>query len=91
MKTVLGALGITAPFLIGCKAVDDPDAWKVPATDPRGAIISAEGENIEPSLEFAIDAQRFYLKRLYQKANPKQQNEFRAMQRYRLAETVLSV
>lgn len=87
MKRVFGLLVITAAFLVGCpNHVDDIETWTVAATDPilgvgHGAIINAEGKTIDPSPEFVIEAQRFYLKGLYQRANEQQRAEFKATQR----------
>jgi len=90
MKRVLGLLVITAAFLIGCKTdqydVDDIETWKVAATDPissvgEGAIINAEGKIIDPSPATVIEAQHFYLKSLYQRANEQKRAEFKATRR----------
>ena len=64
------------------------ETWKVPADDPvstvgHGGIWDAKGREIEPSPEFVIDAQRFYLKRLYQESDQKLQTELKAkLQRF---------
>jgi hypothetical protein len=88
MKRVPGFFVITAIFLISCNRgqYDDIETWTVAATDPilavgHGAIINAEGNNIDPLPEFVIEAQRFYLKGLYQQANEQQRAEFKATQR----------
>jgi hypothetical protein len=91
MKIVLSLLVITATFLIGCKDnkyhVDDIETWTVAATDPistvgHGAIIDTEGKMITPSPEFVVEAQRFYLKSLYQRASEQQRAEFKVTQQH---------
>lgn len=86
MRKVLVLLGITTAFLIACKTnVPDIERWEVSSTDPvsttgHGAIFDASGNEIDPSPEFVIEAQRFYLKQLYQRASKRQRDEFRALQ-----------
>jgi hypothetical protein len=58
----------------------DIESWKVAAADPvsvvgHGAIWDAQGKEITPSPEFVIEAQRFYLKELYQQADEKTKAE----------------
>src|SRR5262245_43799367 len=88
MKTIPGLLVITASLLVQAAQyrVDDIETWKVAENDPigtvgHGAIFNIEGKEIDPSPDFVIDAQRFYLKHLYQRANERQQAEFRAKPR----------
>lgn len=89
MKRILSLLVLTAVFFLGCRdtyQVDNLETWTVSATDPisavgHGGVFNAEGKEIDPSPEFVIEAQRFYLKRLYQRANEQQRAEFKAMQR----------
>jgi hypothetical protein len=86
MRRILGAFAVTTVFLIGCRTMEDPENWNVAASDPilavgHGAIVSAGGQEIEPSADFVIDAQRFYLKRLYEQANVQQKTDFKARQR----------
>jgi hypothetical protein len=87
MNKVLCLLVISPLFLIGCSTgqYDDIETWTVAKTDPilamgHGAIVNAEEKIIDPSPEFVIEAQRFYLKGLYQRANKQQQTEFNATQ-----------
>jgi hypothetical protein len=47
----------------------------------HGTILDAQGREIDPSPEFVIGAQRFYLERLYHQANDQQRAEFEAKQR----------
>jgi hypothetical protein len=57
----------------------------VATTDPistvgHGAILDSKGNEIDPSPEFVIYAQHFYLKRLFELADDKLRAEFKAMQ-----------
>jgi len=87
MDRFLGLLLVAAFVLFGCtKQLDDISKWEVVATDPilavgHGAFFGAEGKRIDPSPEFVIEAQRFYLKRLYLAANEKQRAAFDAVRR----------
>jgi hypothetical protein len=65
--------------------------WRVPSTDPvgavgHGAILDAEGREIDPSPDFMLDVQRFYLKKLYLQADERQRAELNAKHQ-RLQET----
>jgi hypothetical protein len=65
--------------------VEDIDTWTVVATDPiltvgHGVLLSREGNEIAPTPEFVIEAQRFYLKGLYQQASKEQRDELKAKQ-----------
>src|SRR2546423_1548160 len=57
----------------------------IAGTDPisavgHGAILDAQGIEIDPSPEFVIGAQRFYLERLQRQATDQQRAEFEAKQ-----------
>jgi len=61
------------------------ESSKVATTDPistvgHGAILDSKGNEIDPSPEFVIDAQHFYLKRLFELADDKLRAEFKAKQ-----------
>jgi hypothetical protein len=76
------ALGV----LSACRSrenLSDISSWSAPSADPvltvgHGAIIDAQGREINPTPEFALNAQRFYVKKLYDQAQQAQRDELRA-------------
>lgn len=57
--------------------------WKVPATDPilavgHGAFFDAKGQEFRPSASQVIEAQRFYIRRLYLASDRETQTRFTA-------------
>lgn len=83
MKRITGLLCIAFVVLVGCKtSLPDIETWRISETDPvlavgHGAIFDASGKEIDPTPAFTIEAQRFYLKSIYQRSKPQQ----RALQR----------
>ena len=89
MKRMLAGLAIAGLAFVGCQGPErsayDIEKWKVAASDPvltvgHGALFDASGNQFEPSPEFVVDAQRFYLKKLYEQAREPQRVEFKARQ-----------
>lgn len=80
-------LCIATVILIGCKTnLPEIETWQIPARDPistvgHGAILDATGKEIDPPPEFVIEAQRFYLRSLYQQASRQQRAEFNDRQK----------
>lgn len=73
-------------FLNSCRrsveSLSDISSWKGPSTDPistvgHGGIMDAQGREIDAKPEFILDAQRFYVRRLYSEARDAQQAELR--------------
>jgi hypothetical protein len=86
------AILLLALSIAGCEkeksqeVSEDISAWRVAESDPiatvgHGAIFNHEGEEINPSPEAVIDAQRFYLKKLYGLMDERRRGEFIAAQR----------
>jgi len=72
-------------MLAGCPgphvSSDKIEDWKVAETDPvvtvgHGVLFGPDGKPIDPSPEFVLDAQRFYLKRLYTQGGERQRATF---------------
>lgn len=85
MKRITCLIVLASSVLFGC-ATSRIENWKVGAKDPiatvgHGGVFNAEGKQIEPSAGFVIDAQRYYLKRLYLEANDEQRRAFTEKQR----------
>ncbi len=85
MRRIFLSLAIAAIFSTSASLGEFSDIarWNVPSTDPisavgHGAILDAEGRAINPSPDFVLDAQRFYLKKLYLQADERQRAELNA-------------
>jgi hypothetical protein len=90
MKWILALLAITGIALVGCHGLnhpsDDIENWKVAENDPvltvgHGAMFDASGKQFEPTADFALEAQRYYLKKLYERAGKEQRAQFKERQR----------
>jgi hypothetical protein len=90
--TTLGLVLLTAIFLIAAtpleRNVDEIESWTIAPADPilvvgHGAIFDANGKKVDPSPEFVIQAQRFYIKTLYDRANEQLRQKFNARHRTR--------
>ena len=84
-KNVSIALAVLAVMIGSVQAQTDIGAWKVAPADPiltvgHGAIFDSQGKEINPSPEFIIQAQQFYLKRLFEQAGSKLQIELTSKQ-----------
>jgi hypothetical protein len=88
MRSHLGSLLTSVAVLLACKpaveTIDNIDRWKVADTDPvlavgHGAILDSRGREVDPSPEFVIKAQRFYLHRLNAAASEKQRAELKSL------------
>lgn len=87
MKRITGLLCIAFVVLVGCKtSLPDIETWRISETDPvlavgHGAIFDASGKEIDPTPAFTIEAQRFYLKSIYQRSKPQQRARFNDLQK----------
>ena len=105
MKKALAVLAVLALIVLACSRNYSPDRPRpdaaVPDEDPistagHGAIMDAKGREIDPTPEFVLAAQRYYINRLYKSAGRQVQAELEAkrqslqsLQRFSAEEQVL--
>lgn len=86
MKKNALVLWVTLAASTACERSAEIEDWKVLEANPiatvgHGAILDAQGNQVDTTPSFLVEAQRYYLKRLYLQANEELRASFKAEQR----------